>query len=96
MNKVVKDLLIGFLLAVLISILGSILYISIVFPKRELQETFAKLYEAELLTKVVSLGTLPSAFVFQFFIKRNQIYKARGVLLAVLSIALSIAYLKFS
>lgn len=96
MNKIAKDILIGFLLAVLVSAIGSVLYISIVFPKRELQDTFAKLYEAELLTKVIALGTLPNAFVFQFFIKRNQIYKARGVLLAVLLVALTFAYLKLS
>ncbi|MGY6647226.1 hypothetical protein [Wenyingzhuangia sp. IMCC45574] len=91
-----KDILIGFALAVLISMVGSILYIKAVLPANELQETIAKLYQGGLVTKVIALGTIPNVFVFQFLIKRNQIYKARGILLAVLLVALAFAYVKLT
>lgn len=93
MNSFTQKILIGLLFALLISCTGSFLFIWMLMPKEEV--SYAKLYEMDLLTKVIALGTLPNVLLFHWFLRKNQIYKARGVLLAVLLVALTFAYLKF-
>lgn len=94
MSNLYKKILLGFVLALLVSCLGSVLFVWILLPKEE--GDYTKLYQTDLLTKVIALGTLPNVLIFHWFLKKNQIYKARGILLAVIVVALTFAYLKFA
>ncbi len=95
MNNIKKDILIGALVGLAVCLLGSVLYILIMFPQYSLQSAFTKLKHSGLLSKVITLGTLPNVLIFHLFIKRNQVYKARGVLMAVVVLAVVFAILKF-
>ncbi|NJB83801.1 hypothetical protein [Wenyingzhuangia aestuarii] len=87
MNNIQKDVLLGALLGLIVCFLGTVIYIVIVLPIHSISETFAVLVRENLLTKVITLGALPNGLLFQFFIKKNQLYKARGVLMSVILIA---------
>ncbi len=95
MNNVAKDIIVGALVALIVCLLGTVLFVLVKFPNYSIQEAFEKLYFSGLLTKVITLGTLPNVLVFHLFIKRNLIYKARGVLLFVVLAAIVFAVLKF-
>lgn len=96
MNNIYKQILIGTVLGLVVSAIGAVLYITIMFPKQSIENVFVKLFESGLITKVITLGTLPNVLVFHLLIKRNQIYKARGVLMAVVLLALFFAFLKIA
>ncbi|MDO6738235.1 hypothetical protein [Wenyingzhuangia sp. 2_MG-2023] len=96
MNNIYKQILIGTVLGLVVSAIGAVLYVTIMFPKQSIENVFVKLFESGLITKVITLGTLPNVLVFHLLIKRNQIYKARGVLMAVVLLALFFAFLKIA
>lgn len=49
-----------------------------------------------LLSPLLSLAVLPNLGVFWVFIKRNQYFEARGVIMATLLLAVCVILLKFS
>lgn len=94
MNSFYLKILMGFVLALLVTCLGTALFACFFVSQGE--GDYTRLYERELLTKVIALGTLPNVLIFHRLLNKNQIYKARGILLAVILVALTFAYLKFS
>ncbi|MGY5352870.1 hypothetical protein ACXGQW_09995 [Wenyingzhuangia sp. IMCC45533] len=90
-----KDILTGALVGLIVCLMGSTLYVTIMFSQYSLEAAFSMLYHGGLLPKVITLGTLPNVIVFHLFIKNNQVYKARGVLMAVIILAVVFAILKF-
>lgn len=94
MNNIVKQVLAGTVLGLLVSALGSFIFMLILLPINDLQDTFNKLLTSGLLTKVITLGTLPNAVVFHLLIKNKRDYIARGVLMAVILLAVLFAVLK--
>jgi len=86
MGVVTKEVLIGVLLSVAATISGAFVYIEF-FSKFEFQETLRVMKEQNLYGKVLTLSAIPNLFVFFVFIKKKQDYRARGVLLATISIA---------
>jgi len=52
--------------------------------------------EGNLYAQVLSLAALPNLFVFFIFIKKKQDYRARGVLIASILIALVTFVLKLA
>jgi len=95
MNKITKNILLGLLLGIAVSVFGAVLYVMFMFNEQNLNQAFRKLFYSGLITKVIALGTLPNALVFHFLVKQNKIYIARGVLMAVVVLALVFAVLKF-
>ena len=94
MNNLVKKVLAGTILGLTVSAIGSLFFIFILLRVDDLQDTLGKVFESGLFTKIITLGTLPNAFVFHLLIKNNRIYIARGVLMAVFILAILFAILK--
>lgn len=89
-----KHILIGFILSILVTIAGSYLYLEYGF-----ENGFEKSWELMLETKnqgsILSLGAIPNLLLFFVFLKRKEDFKARGVLIGVILIALVVVGLKF-
>lgn len=62
------------------------------FSMYSLEKTFEIIKSGRLLGKLVTLSALPNMVVFFIFLKKNQEYRARGVLLALFLLVLSIAF----
>ncbi|MCF6279922.1 MAG: hypothetical protein L3J14_06190 [Flavobacteriaceae bacterium] len=89
-----KEILIGFLVAILATACGFYLYIEL-FSKLDFQESLKILKEEKLYGKVLGLAAIPNLFVFFVFLKKKQDYRAKGVLMATIVIALTMLILKF-
>lgn len=92
MNK--QDIFIGFLIGISANILGVFLYIS-AFSEMGLDETIADAIAKDYIGKIIALGAVLNFIPFFVFIKKNQIFHARGVLMATILTAISIAIFKF-
>ncbi|WP_034918806.1 hypothetical protein [Gillisia sp. CAL575] len=89
-----KHVLIGFLIGLLANAAGIFLYI-LLFSNMDLEATLQNALQNDYLGKIIALGAILNFFPFFVFIKKNQIYKARGVLLATVLMAVVIAVTKF-
>ncbi len=89
-----KEILIGFIVAIIATICGFYLYIQL-FSKFEFYETLEIIREGNLFSKVLGLAAIPNLFVFFVFLKKKQDYRARGVLMATILITLIMVFLKF-
>lgn len=81
-----KEIIIGFLVALLATSFGCFLYIEFIssygfFKSLEL------IRDGNLEGKVLVLGAIANFFVFFVFLKKKQIYRARGVLMETFFIA---------
>jgi hypothetical protein len=85
MNK--KDLVIGFLIGIFTSILGSYLFLTF-FTQFDLSSGIQIIKQHGYLGKVITLGSILDLVVFTILLKRNKELMARGVVLAVIVIAL--------
>ncbi|WP_457617141.1 hypothetical protein [Lutibacter sp.] len=88
----VKEILIGFLVAVVATSFGCYIFIEF-FSKFGFYESIELVKEGGLYGKIVTLGAIPNFFVFFIFLKKKQIYRARGVLLETFLIALIVLFL---
>lgn len=73
---------------------GIFLYLEY-FSQYSFSDTIKMIKEGGLYGKVLSLAAIPNLFVFFVFIKKKQNYKAKGVLMATILIALTTLILKF-
>ncbi len=89
-----KHVLIGFLIGLLTNAAGIFFYI-LLFSKMDLEATLKNALQNDYLGKIIALGAILNFFPFFVFIKKNQLYKARGVLLATVLMAVVIAITKF-
>ncbi|WP_026836517.1 hypothetical protein [Gillisia sp. JM1] len=89
-----KHVLIGFLIGLLTNAAGIFFYI-LIFSKMDLEATLHDALQNDYLGKIIALGAILNFFPFFVFIKKNQLYKARGVLLATVLMAVVIAVTKF-
>ena len=89
-----KEIIIGFLVALIATIFGFYLYVVFLSPY-ELEETIKVIREGKLWGKVLGLATIPNLFVFFIYLKKKQDYRARGVLLASFIVAFIILILQF-
>lgn len=89
-----KEILIGFLVAILATCAGFYLYIEL-FSGQEFNEAIKMIKEGDLFGKVLGLAAIPNLFVFFVFIKKKQDHRAKGVLLATILTALVMVYMKF-
>lgn len=82
-----KKILIGFALSIFATLAGSYLYLEFVTPNG-FESSWKLMREGGLESTVLSLGALPNLLLFFVFLKRKEEYKARGVLIGVITIAL--------
>lgn len=94
MGIVTKNIVIGFFVALFATFGGLFFYLEY-FSQYDFYETLDFIKEGNLLGKVITLAAIPNLFVFFIFIKKKQDYRARGVLLATILLALFTLVLKF-
>ncbi len=83
-----KEILIGFTIGIFTALLGSYLFITF-FTTFDISSGFQMIREHGYLGKIITLGTLLDLAVFTILLKRNKEYMARGVILAVIVLAIS-------
>ncbi|WP_111706458.1 hypothetical protein [Lutibacter citreus] len=81
-----KEILIGFLVAIVATLIGSYIFIEL-FSKFNFNRSLELIKEGDLGGKVLMLGALANFFVFFVFLKKKQIYRARGVLIETFLVA---------
>jgi hypothetical protein len=85
MNKI--DLLIGFILGILASILGSYIFITFFTDFDFINGINAMRFEGKL-GKIITLGSILDLVVFGILLKLNKELMARGVVLSVIIMTL--------
>lgn len=90
-----KHVLTGFLIGILATAVGIFLYITL-FSKLGIKSTLIDAAKNDYLGKIIALGAALNFLPFFVFIKKNHIYKARGVLLATVLVAVIIAITKIA
>jgi hypothetical protein len=83
-----KELIIGFFVGIFTSLLGSYLFITF-FTKFDISTGIQTLRQMGYLGKVITIGTVLDLAVFLLLLKRNKEMMARGVILAVIVLAIS-------
>ncbi len=89
-----KNILIGVLTGCIANVLGIVLYI-LLFSDKGIDGTINKALAEGYMGKIITLGATLNLAAFFIFLKKNEIYKARGVLLATIGIAILTMILMF-
>lgn len=84
-----KEILIGFLVGLLATSAGVFLFLEF-FSEQDLTTTINYIIEGKMQAKILTLGALANFFVFFIFLRKKQIYRARGVLLESMLVALAV------
>ena len=90
MNKL--DMLIGFVIGIITSLIGSYLFIKL-FTSFDLSNGLQTIKQYGYLGKVVTLGTVLDLLLFLFLLKRNKELMARGVVFAVIVLAITTLFI---
>lgn len=88
-----KEIGIGFLFGLLANLVGMFFYVAI-FLETDFEKVLRTAKEQDLLGSIVVLGAVLNFIPFFYFIRKNLIYKARGVLIATILAAVTVAILK--
>ncbi|SDW51652.1 hypothetical protein SAMN05444411_101899 [Lutibacter oricola] len=91
-GKIYKEIGIGIIAAAIATLIGCFLFVEF-YSKYSFEKSLALIIEGNLESKVLVLGAIANFFVFFVFLKKNQIYRARGVLIASFIIAILVAVL---
>jgi len=94
-----KEIGIGFLIGLIANSIGFAFFVfifSVLSPQNfNFTETIKASLENDSFGSLIVLGAIPNLIAFFLFIKKNNMYRARGVLLATLIAAICIAISKF-
>lgn len=88
-----KEILTGFLVGIASNLLGMLIYI-LLFSELSLQKTLVESIEKDFMGTLITAGAILNFLPFFLFLKKDQVFRARGVLLASILAALIIATLK--
>jgi len=89
-----KEIIIGFLVGIAANLAGMYLYIFF-FLDYDFETSIQLARENDSIGNLIGLGAILNLIVFFLFIKKRQLYRARGVLLATIIAALFILFSKF-
>lgn len=89
-----KEIAIGFLIGIAANLAGIYLYIFF-FLDYDLETSIQLARENDSIGNLIGLGAILNLIAFFLLIKKRQLYRARGVLLATILAALVILYTKF-
>jgi len=87
-----KEMFIGFVVALIATTFGCFIFIEF-FSNFGFNKSIELIIEGNLQGKVLVLGAIANFFVFFVFLKKKQIYRARGVLFETILIALLVLFL---
>ncbi len=95
-----KEIGIGFILGLIFNSIGFAICVFIFSTMSSQNLTFTETIKTSIqndtLGSIIALGAIPNLVLFFLTIKKNNIYRARGVLLATIIAAVCIAISKFS
>lgn len=91
---IAKEILIGFLVGVFANLAGMFFYI-IIFSDYSLERTLSEAFEQGFIGSLIALGAILNFLPFFVFLKKNEIYRVRGVLIASMLAAIVILITKF-
>lgn len=94
MSTMTKEIVVGFVIGVMANLAGSYLYIYF-FSKETLEKTIQYSIEQDVLGNIIALGAILNLCAFFIFLKKNKVYRARGVVMATVLAALVILVSKF-
>lgn len=89
-----NEIIIGSISGIAANLVGTYLYIFF-FSDLSLESTLKVALEKDILGSLIALGAILNLGVFFIYLKKNQYYRARGVVLATVVAALAILALKF-
>ncbi len=89
-----KEILIGLVTGIFANALGVLLYI-LIFSDKGIDATLAQAAAEGFLGKIITLGAVLNLLAFFVYIKKRQEYRARGVLMATVIIAVATMILIF-
>lgn len=87
-----KEILIGFVVGLIATSFGCFIFIEF-FSNFDFYKSLDLIIEGNLEGRVLVLGAIANFFVFYLFLKKKQIYRARGVLMETFLIALIVLFL---
>ncbi|WP_428741226.1 hypothetical protein [Tenacibaculum sp.] len=93
MGHLKKEIVIGILVSLFATACGFFVYLQYI-SQSSIAETLQRVREGGMLGSVIALAAIPNLFVFWVFLKKKQDYRARGVLIATIAIALLTFILK--
>lgn len=93
MNIRNKHIIIGFLLSILATLAGSYIYMESIM-KEGFEASWRWMLETHNQGMILSLGAIPNLLLFFVFLRRKEDHKARGVLIGVILIALTVVGFK--
>ena len=88
-----KEIFFGFFTGIFCNIIGMLAYI-LIFSELSVQDTIVESVEKDFMGTLITAGAILNFLPFFVFLKKEQVYRARGVLLASILAALIIAVLK--
>lgn len=94
MGFIKKEIVIGFLVSLFATFCGLFIYLQYI-SRFGFYETIEMVQNGGALGKVIALAAIPNLFVFFIFLKKSQDYRARGVLIGTIFIAIVTLILKF-
>jgi len=94
MDTIKKEVFIGLFIGLITNFAGSYLYIYF-FSDYGLEETIKNALMQDVFGNIIALGAILNLFIFFIFLKKNQFYRARGVVLATVVAAIIILVTKF-
>ncbi|CAM1360719.1 conserved membrane hypothetical protein [Tenacibaculum sediminilitoris] len=94
MGHIRKEIFIGILISLFATTCGFFLYLEYM-SDLSFSETISKVRQGGVLGSVIALAAIPNLFVFWVFLKKKQDYRARGVLITTIVVALLTVFFKF-
>jgi hypothetical protein len=91
-----KEIGIGALVGLIANAIGMFIFSGLFIQEFDFQRILIIAYENQVLNKIIALGAILNFLPFYLFLKKNLIYRARGVLIATILVAVFTALLYFS
>lgn len=88
-----KEILIGFITGIGTNLVGMLIYI-LIFSELSILETLEESLKGDFIGTLITAGAILNFLPFFYFLKKERIYRARGVLMASILAALIIAIIK--
>jgi len=90
-----KEIFIGFMVGLIANTIGFIIAIFIFGNVKDLYTSLQHSIDQDFFGKLVSIGAILNLVVFFLFLRRKRDYRARGVILATIFIAIATFLVSF-
>ena len=88
-----KEIGIGFVLGLAANVLGILVYI-LLFSDAGIKTSLAEAYQEQVMGRLIAAGAVLNFVPFFYYLNKNRIFRARGVVLASILAALLIGILQ--